>query len=191
VENGTMATGDLTTLDNVKAWLSPPLASTADDALLSRLITAASRFIETWLNRTITAQDYIETRNGRGGARLFLRHRPVTAVASVTIGGISVPPASVAGGDGFLFDDSSISLVGYAFTRGVGNVAVSYTAGYAATPPEIEQACIELVVTRYKERDRIGQVSKNLGGEMVSFSQKDLPADVQTLLDQYRNVVPL
>lgn len=186
-----MATGDLTTLDNVKAWLSPPLTSTADDALLSRLVTAASRFIETWLDRTIAAQDYTETRDSRGGARLFLRHRPVTAVAAVSVDGVAVPPSSGAGAAGFLFDDSSVSLAGYAFTRGVGNVTVTYTAGYVATPPEIEQACIELVVTRYKERDRIGQVSKNLGGETVSFSQKDLPADVQTLLDQYRNVVPL
>jgi len=32
-----MAASDLTILTNVKAWQSPPLASTADDALLTRL----------------------------------------------------------------------------------------------------------------------------------------------------------
>ena len=66
------------------------------------------------------------------------------------------------------------------------NVAVTYTAGFAATPPEIEQACIELVALRYKERDRIGHVSKGIAGETVTFQQKDMPPDVQTLLDQYR-----
>ena len=73
------------------------------------------------------------------------------------------------------------------FTPGLSERrAYRYTAGYAATPPEIAQACIELVCLRYKERDRIGQVSKNLAGEIVAFTQKDMPADVQTLIDQYR-----
>lgn len=187
-----MATGDLTTLDNVKAWFSPPLSTTADDTNLTRLITAASQFIQTWLNRTIAQTTYTETRNGDDGTQLFLRNRPVTAVSSVTVNGQSIaasnpPPLA----DGFLFDDTSVYLVGKSFVRGRQNVTVQYTAGFAATPPEIEQACIELVVTRHKERDRVGQVSKNLSGEVVAFSQKDMPADVQTLLNQYRSVAPV
>jgi uncharacterized phiE125 gp8 family phage protein len=186
-----MATGDLTTLANVKAYLSPPLVTTADDALLSRLITAASQFIQSWLNRTIASASYSETRNGSGSARLFLRNRPVTAVASVTVDGVAIAASSPAPtGDGYLFDESSLYLVGHCFMRGTQNVTVQYTAGYAATPPEIEQACIALVALRYKERDRIGQGSKNIGGETVSFQQNDMPADVATILDQYRNVVP-
>jgi hypothetical protein len=187
-----MTTGDLTTLANVKAYLSPPLATTADDVLLSRLVTAASQFIQSWLNRTIASAAYTDTRNGTGGTRLFLRNRPVTAVASVTVDGVAIAPSSPAPtGDGYLYDDSSLYLVGHCFSKGAQNVVVQYTAGYAATPPEIEQACIALVVLRYKERDRIGQASKNLGGEVVSFQQKDMPADVATVLDQYRNVVPV
>jgi len=38
--------------------------------------------------------------------------------------------------------------------------------------PAVEQACIELVTQRYRERTRIGEVSKALmSGETVSFSQ--------------------
>lgn len=185
-----MATGDLTTLANVKAYLSPPLTTTNDDAMLTRLVTAASQFIQTWLGRTIAATAYVETRNGLGGTRLFLRNRPVVSVASVTVDGVAIAPAAGPGQPGYLFDDNSVYLTGTAFTRGPQNVAVAYTAGYAATPPELEQACIALVALRYKERDRIGQASKNLAGEVVSFAQKDMPADVQTLLDQYRSVVP-
>src|ERR1700722_8571853 len=104
-----MATGDLTTLANVKAYLSPPLATTADDALLSRLITAASQFIQSWLNRTIASAAYTDTRNGTGGTRLFLRNRPVTAVASLTVDGVAIAPSSPPPtGDGYLFDDSSL-----------------------------------------------------------------------------------
>jgi hypothetical protein len=186
-----MATGDLTTLANVKAYLSPPLTTTADDALLTRLVTAASQFIQSWLNRAIASTSYTETRNGTGGTRLFLRKRPVTAVAALTIDGVAIAPSAPPPlGAGYLFDDSSVYLIGHCFAKGAQNVTVQYTAGFAATPPEIEQACIALVALRYKERDRIGQASKNLGGETFSFQQNDMPADVATILDQYRNVVP-
>jgi hypothetical protein len=181
-----MAAGDLTTLDNVKGWLSPPLTSTGDDDVLTRLITAASQFIETWLNRQIASQSYAETRDGDGGRKLVFANAPVTAVGAVTIDSIAVPPAPDAASRGYVFSPTVLYLQGWRLTPGYQNVAVSYTAGYAATPPEIEQACIELVVLRYKERDRIGQVSKNLAGEVVAFTQKDMPPDVQTLINQYR-----
>ena len=56
---------DLTTLANVKGWLG--VTATTDDALLSRLISAASDYVQTWLNRTIATQTYSETRDGSGG----------------------------------------------------------------------------------------------------------------------------
>ena len=42
---------DLTTLADVKAWLQTGQSSfpATDDAMLTRLITAASRYIQTWL----------------------------------------------------------------------------------------------------------------------------------------------
>jgi hypothetical protein len=181
-----MAAGDLTTLDNVKGWLSPPLTTTADDALLTGLITAASQFIQTWLNRQLAATAYVETRDGNGGQRLVLANAPVTAVASLTIDGLDVPPALDAVTRGYVFSPTMLYLQGWHFTPGFQNVTVSYTAGHESTPPEIAQACVELVCLRYKERDRIGQVSKTLAGEIVAFTQKDMPADVQTLIDQYR-----
>lgn len=190
-----MAASDLTTLANVKGWLSPPLTTTADDALLQRLITAASQFIQTWLGRQIAQQSYTDTRDGNGGRKLVFANAPVSAVASLTIDGIAIPPAPNPTTAGFVFSPTMLYLQGtipgpardiHVFSRGFQNVVVAYTAGYAATPPEIEQACIALVGLRYKERDRIGQVSKNLAGEVVSFAQKDMPADVQTVLEQYR-----
>ena len=52
--------GDLTTLADVKAWLQTGQSAfpATDDALLTRLITAASQFIQTWLNRRIASQDW-------------------------------------------------------------------------------------------------------------------------------------
>jgi hypothetical protein len=265
-----MAAGDLTSLANVKAWLSPPLTSTADDALLTRLISAASRFILGYLDRPVLlAQPYAETRDGLGNRTLLLRQWPVVSIASLTVDGNLVP--AVAAGlsaAGWLLDGwdgwsagqpQALSLIGYAFPRGRQNVAIGYTAGYAVTgeqqtvpsaapytlttlrswaadlgvayvgggalaptpgtpaqgqynvaggvytfsaadagravalsysylPLEIEQACIELVALRYQERQRIGQVSKSLAGEVVAFTQKDMQDDVAAALAPYRRV---
>jgi hypothetical protein len=69
---------------------------------------------------------------------------------------------------------------------------VTYTAGYPATPPEIAQACIELVALRYRERTRIGEVSRSVGGgETVSYAQRDMSPSIATLLQQYRVVAPI
>src|SRR5712692_7636179 len=191
-----MAFGDLTTLGDVKAWLQTgqdPFPDT-DDALLARLITAASQFIQSWLNRQIAPSDWLEVRDGTGGQRLAFGNIPATAVLSLSIDGLTIPPAPSDGGYqvGYVFSPTELALRGYVFTRRAQNVIVTYTAGYAVTPPDIAQACIELVSQRYRERSRIGEVSRALGGgETVTYSQQDMSDDVKLLLRQYRTLAPV
>ncbi len=188
-----MAFGDLTTLADVKAWLqngSSPFPST-DDALLSRLITAASQYIQSWLGRPIAMADWLEMRDGTGGRRLQFGIFPVSAVVSLTIDDVAIAAAADSWSAGYSFTPTELVLRGYRFTRRAQNVVVCYTAGYAATPPEIAQTCIELVALRYRERTRVGEVSKNLGGEVVSYSQKDMSDAIKTVLQQYRRVAPV
>jgi hypothetical protein len=191
-----MASGDLCALADVKAWLQTGQNAfpATDDALLARLITAASQFIQTWLNRQIAQADYAEVRDGTGGDALSFRNFPATAVSFVSIDGMPIPAAPNDGGygAGYVFTPTVLALIGYRFTRRRQNVIIRYTAGYTVIPPDIAQACIELVCLRYRERTRIGEVSKQLGGgETVSYSQKDMSDDVRTLLMQYRAVAPV
>ena len=191
-----MADGDLTTLADVKAWLQTgqnPFPAT-DDALLQRLISAASEFIQNWLGRQIAAADWLEIRDGTGGQLMAFANIPATAILSLSIDGLTIPPAAADGGfgAGYTFTPTELALRGYVFTRRPQNVVIIYTAGYDTTPPDIAQACIELVCLRYRERSRIGEVSKSLGGgETVTFSQKDMRDNVKTLLSQYRAVAPV
>lgn len=180
---------DLTTLANVKSWLG--LTSSTDDALLSRLITAASAYIEQWTNRHFLSQQFSEVRDGTGGQVLMFADYPVTAVTSVSVNGQSISPSPSFGQSGYSFTATALRLTGRWFDQGLGNVQLTYTAGYASVPPEIEQACIELVALRYKERDRIGHQSKSLAGETVTFMIKDFPDSVRTILGNWRKVVPL
>jgi hypothetical protein len=191
-----MADGDLTTLDDVKAWLKTGQGAfpATDDALLARLITAASRFIESWLARRMALTDWQEVRDGTGGQRLAFANLPVAAVLSVAIDGLVIPPAATDGscGAGYVFTPTELALRGYVFTRRPQNVVMTYTAGFAAIPPDIAQACIELVCQRYKERTRIGETSRAVSGsETVTYAQQDMSDDVRLLLSQYRAVAPV
>lgn len=128
------AIGDLTTLATVKAWRAPPITTTADDAQIARIITAASDFIARYLQRRLTSHSYAETRNGAAGTAMMLRHAPVSALASLAIDGCVIPPAPDTVSPGWVLDGETgmVYLRGLAFARGVQNVAVSYTAGYLA-----------------------------------------------------------
>lgn len=199
-----MAAGDLTTLANAKAWINVPANLTGDDAMLQRLITAASAFVQTYLNRTIANVAYTERCTGTGSNTLALPNYPITAVSSVAIRGVPIPASPDGVQVGYFFDDRFLYLIGNvgfgAFPDGPDGkfpkwpplgVQVTYTAGFNTTPPEIEQAVLELIGLKYSDRNHFGQVSKSLNGEVVSFSVADMPAGVRTILNNYRKVVPV
>jgi hypothetical protein len=188
-----MAFGDLTALADVKTWLqtAPGQFPSIDDDLLTRLITAASQFIQVRLGRRIAPVDYLEVRDGTGGQRLQFGMFPVSAVLSLSIDDRPIPPAPDTTTTGYSFTSTQLIVRGYCFTGREQNVIVSYTAGYPVVPPDIAQACIELVALRYRERTRIGEVSKHLGGQTVSYLQKDVTPAIAAVLEQYRMVAPV
>ena len=180
-----MAQGDLTTLANVKAWMG--ITSTDHDAVLTRLISAASNYIQSWLNRDLFAADCTERFDGTGTAMLVLPNYPVQSVTSVKVNGVVVP-AGTDSSDGYFYNTDGIKLRGYRFERGVSNVLVSYRGGFESIPAELEQATIELVSLRHKERERIGIVSKGLAGETITYTQRDFTASIKTVLSQFKRV---
>jgi hypothetical protein len=184
---------DLTDLPSVKAWLGLPSAAGPSDGLLAQLITAASAFIGDYLNRQLLSANYVETYDATGTRSLMLRQAPVTAVASVSFCGQAwtTPGDPVAGTPGFIFDGRRLSLIGGCFPSGA-LVTVSYTAGYAAVPPAVAQAAIELVGEAFRRRERIGQSSKSLGGqETAAFQVTDMNATNRQMLAAYRAVAPV
>ncbi|MGN6383654.1 MAG: hypothetical protein ACTHMK_13710 [Dyella sp.] len=178
-----MAAGDLCAPSDVQAFLS--LAAGQDDALLQTLCTAASAFVLSALNRNLLAASYSETRNGHGGDRLPLYQYPVTAVSSVTIDGVAIPPAPTALASGYVFDENMLYLRGYCFSRGVQNVVIAYTAGLATVPFDIAQATVEIVASKYKRRTELHVSGKTLNGETITFSQADVPASARAVLQNY------
>jgi hypothetical protein len=209
---------DLTTLADVRAWLqtgTQPYPST-DDALLSRLITAASGLVGAWLNRPIVSADWQETRDGPGSfgweTNFVFGVTPVSAVSLVVVDGFTVPPVPVTPpappgqpvimnvpfpAFGYVFSPTALTIRGYPVRRAKSNVLLQYTAGFPVVPLDVAQATIELVCRKYRERTRIGERTKSLGGgettayETTTFSLRDMASDIQLLLQQYRMVAPI
>jgi hypothetical protein len=182
---------DLTTISSVEQWLQLQ-SGNVDEALLTLLITAVSDAVERYCSRCFALQSYTETRDGTGGVRLSTREKPVTAVASVTIDGVAVPASAGAPQSGYLFSETAITLIGWRFRRGLSNVALAYTAGYATIPTSLAQAANEWVAYVYREKSRIGMVSETAGpGQTTSYLVRDMPPRVATLLAPFKRVVPV
>jgi Phage gp6-like head-tail connector protein len=184
-----MPTGDFTSLANAKSWLSNITTST-DDVLLGRLITMASVFMQNYMNRDIIAQNYTDTFDGVGGSALVVTNYPINSISSLMIDNVSVPAAANSISNGYTFNYNRITLRGYCFNRGLNNVTITYNAGFSAVPFDLEQGCIEIVGNKYRESTRIGESSKTLAGETVSFKLDDIPPTVKTIMQQYKRVFP-
>lgn len=180
-----MANGDLVSLTDVKAYLGGDLQSN-DDAVLGRLISAASAFFVTACARPILEQSYSELYDGKGNGRLYLRQTPVTGVTGLSIDGVAVPEAMAPGEPGWRLNGNVVLLFGHWFNRGLVNVSVSYSAGYPAAPADVAEAVMELVGLRYRGRDRLGKVTESIGGmATTSYAQKDVSPFIASVIARY------
>lgn len=185
-----MPAGNLTTLQNVKEYLGK--TDNSSDPLLERLITAASASISQYTNRNLLTASYTETSDGLGNFYTCTKNFPVTAVASVTIDGVSIPISSGPLDNGFFFDAWGVGVRGCQFNRGRQNVTITYTAGYATIPADIEQACIDLVAMKFREKDRVGVRSHSVGpGGSTVYITMAMPDSVKAVLSNYIRRIPL
>ena len=89
-------------------------------------------------------------------------------------------------------EEGEYAVASGVYTFAEADASKDVDIAYAYVPADIEQAVIELVGERYKIKDRIGIVSKTLGGqETVVFSQKDMNDYARQILQPYMRVVPL
>lgn len=161
----------------------------ADDRLLTELIEGATSRIQQLTQRRLFEATQVEVRDGHGRPSMMMRERPVSAVSSVRINGAEVPARVSYGQAGFFHDTASVHLSGRVFTAGMGNVEITYTAGYASIPWDLQVACAEMVIERLKGIDRLGISSKSLAGEHISYMDGSAPPTALSVIETYRSVV--
>lgn len=181
---------NLTSLAAVREYIGMLPTVTGDDALLSNLIARISAMAERYCNRSFLSAARTEVRYGSGSTAMVMLYTPITAVASLSIAGVAIPAAASATTPGYRIDGNALRLVGYKFTRDAV-VEISYTAGYATVPLDVEQAVIETVMLSYRRKDHIDVTSKSLAGETISYIISQFSASSKAALGNYRRVTPV
>ena len=144
-----MAASDLAVLADVKTWVAGSSSmSSADDAMLGRLITAISGVIYSYIGRPfVFPRLWSERYAGDGKSSFFLRHYPVVSIGSLVVdqNSISAGPslgANVNWTSGYELSPwdgvppgglQSLDVRGAWLGCGWQPILVSYTAGYQVT----------------------------------------------------------
>jgi len=190
----------LCTLAETRRFLDyqDPTAVSPNDEELKRLIDYAAAALAglALLPRrddgslpSFVEDEFTDTYDGNGGGVLMLRHSPATNVTSVTIGTLTVPRATDGVMTGFLANSFAVRLRGYRFTRGIGNVSVTYTAGLQDDDPvlaELKESALELIAYVLRTKPFIGIQSKTLGHETVVYMRQAMPERMVKLCDRIR-----
>lgn len=171
----------LVTLNEAKTWLDIPLSDTAQDALLEGLINTASTRIENHCSRLFKRTQRTELYDGRNSDLLLLKNYPAEKPTALVIHGTVLELGSFE-----LQDEMTVKLLGGVFPKGSLNVQVTYFAGYATIPDDVQTAAKFLVQWLYSVRTdrRIGIQSKNKQSESISFTS-GMPQEIVEMLQPY------
>lgn len=186
----------LTTLALAKKWLKIPTTVNDQDDMVELLINGFSQEIEAFTQRKLKSQVITETKHGRGTNLILLREWPVTAVSELRIDGGSLftdPATIVDSADYTIADDgNSLLLIGGTYPRGYNNIRITYTAGYATVPSDLEQACLDLCFWRYRTRESgdIGRKQKGKASESEQWHQEWPPSIVSAVMRYKRSDMP-
>jgi hypothetical protein len=184
---------------------------------LSTLIEQASRFVDGETQRAseffktngVTVTEYFDGMGAtpptglyefdeetdawkQQSSRLYLSQRPVLSVATVEINSADIGDADVwtattkyrwySHGE-IVFSSSATPA------KGTKNVRVTYKAGYATTPLDIEMACMRLIVNTVHKliADRTATFVSFARPSAVNFSSPDIfTPDIKTILNRYK-----
>ena len=166
-----------------------------DDPLLARIVSGAEAFFLMLISRpTLEVSNFLHTLDGTGSDVLLIPSWPILSVTSVVVSGEAIGAQHISFGSKASMDSRMIYLAptsGKIFARGRRNVVVAGTFGFVLPPPEVVQAVLETAGRMYQKRKRLDEVSKQVGGETVTYSQKDLNEFSARVVNNYTNRVPL
>lgn len=181
----------LTSTANVKSFAG--ISVSTYDTLLGLLIDGVSSYIENETGRTFASAAYTEYFNG-GADEFCIKNRPIASTPAVVIsynnGTNSVPNWVAVSVDDIAVDYTTglITCTYGHLPRGVQNVKIVYTGGYASSPADLELVCKQLVAKAFEQRKATGKTRESLGGASIDWKNTLDPEQASTL-DKYKNIV--
>ena len=140
---------------------------------LTECLAAASVWFE-GATGPIASASYTERLSGGLSPLLKLTHKPCTAVTSLRVNGstwnVLTSAATDTGQEAFLPPHGMwLEARGYLWPKGSGNIQITYTAGYATIPEDVQQAVAMLTLLLMEETNRLGIGAKTLGSEQINL----------------------
>jgi hypothetical protein len=197
---------DLTTLANVKDELS--VTDGTSDAVLRRYISSASTAAQSFCNRVFALETVSEAFFPETPAQRRLSYAPVgplqlTRWPLVTVTSVTEDGTLLVVGDDYVVDYTTGQLTrvdddGLVLAWPRVLITVVYSAGYATTPSDLEDAVIRMVTQRYSAKGRDGMVRQEAIPGLIErqywvatgADAGNITPDVGDILDRYRvNVV--
>lgn len=169
-----------------------------EDAALTRLITSSSTWFKGQVGWDILQASCSDVFSWEFSPRTawdraeFVLYTPhVTAISGVEIDDQAITEST--GDAGWLLREDTLEIVNWgeldlpARESRSRRIEVSYTAGYATVPADVEQAVIEVAADAYYRRNRLGQRSGTKpGGETVTYLVDQVLPSVQSVIDIYK-----
>lgn len=209
-------TTDLVSLAKIKEYIGTSVVAsgTGDDAFLESRIAAWSTWIESHCRRVFKETTYTEFHDGDGETGvLFPIAYPIISITNIwdDLDRAFGDTTKIASGDYYIDKYKiSVKLVKNTaiyppsqrpvFSSGVGNVKITYVAGYIlqdasvtgssiALPEVIRDACIKLVTQDYFDRGKgkVGKTSMTDGDTSKGF-ESGIPKELLEMLEPYRRM---
>lgn len=150
--------------------------------------------------------EFTETYSGTGSESMYVRNAPILSVTSLVVNGVTIPASLAYGQAGFFVQDDGKSIamrsggtVGYLpnffwgwggnqykFLRGRGNVVLTYTAGYAETPPDLYLLCLKQGAVFLQKRLREDEASHGIPSTgQTAYRAWAMQPEVRAMLQPY------
>jgi uncharacterized phiE125 gp8 family phage protein len=176
----------LTTLPKLKTFLG--IDTNDDDDKLYQHLKSADAFFKSETQRTFEQTTYTEYYDGDGSDELFIDHYPIISVTSIYDDlDRDYEAEDVFEDDDYMIyeDQGMIKLDDTYFQDGSKNVKITYSAGYAAIPNDIQMAVVQLAAAAYLEAH--GTVAVIEGNECL-YKPGLLRKEAQKTINHYRKV---
>lgn len=185
---------DLTTPGLVALELGLDPGDTTLQQKIGPLIAEVSDAIARYCGRTFARQTYTETVEGSGDSSLFLTHRPLVSITSITLDATAVPAADFriesANGGRVQALSGTYAVGSWAFSAGYPRYTVIYVAGYILPgnvgenlPPALRRIATKAVAYEHQNGGRDRSItSRKLGDLSITYGAESgdtsLPAHI-------------
>lgn len=182
-----------TTVDKVKKYAQVQYGDLGftsqtefDNWIQNTLIPAAESYVDLYTGRTFSQATVTEYYDGNGKNYLLLSKYPVTNISSIKVSGSTIDP------NDYTWNRSGlVKLKSKTFPKGVGNIEVTYTYGYATVPAVIDDVTARIAarILQIMVQNKMGILVRIDDFKVQLADYKVITEDIKAVLNRFRGVV--